>query len=133
MFHVEQIGGVSGDLANWQEKRLIFDPKPAIISGFCNDPFLAIFGDFSAIFRRSIFGDQFAAIRLMLSYLDSNSRSFLLRSTVSQFHKTGMGGGVESSFQSSRCDCGFRVSSVSKPALSFCSSIMERVCAGRRK
>jgi len=63
-----------------------------------------IFGDFWGFFsdfRRSVFGDQFAAIRFMLSYLGSNSRSFILRSTVSQFHSfTKWHGGAGSSFQS---------------------------------
>jgi len=85
MFHVEQIGGVSGDLGDLQENRPIFDPKRAIIGDFCSNPFSTIFRHFSVIFRKSIFDDQFAAIRFMLSYLDSTSWSFCLRSTVSQF------------------------------------------------
>jgi hypothetical protein len=43
------------------------------------------FGGFFSDFRRSIFDDYFAAIRFVLSYLNSNSRSFLLREKSSQF------------------------------------------------
>jgi len=69
--------------------------------------FWGFFSDFSEIdFWRSICGypSYVELFGLEFTVISSSFHSF----TVSQFHKTGMGGGVESSFQSSRCDCGSR-------------------------
>jgi len=61
---VEQTGGVRSDLADLQEKGLIFGRNRAIISDFRNDSLSGVLGDFSAIF-----GDQFLAINSRLSAL----------------------------------------------------------------
>jgi hypothetical protein len=76
-------GGVSG--AAFRLETTDFQRFLATFSDFWRR---AIFGDFQGFFsdfQRSVFRDQFQYILLILSDLDFAARSFLARSTVSQF------------------------------------------------